>query len=40
MTNPTYEPIPDNLNELATKVDIEKILRAIEFLSEQINNES
>jgi len=40
MTNPIYEPIDENLNIPATKADVEKVLRAIETLSEQINNES
>jgi hypothetical protein len=38
MTNPTYEPIDENLNLPATKADVEKVLRAIETLSEQINS--
>lgn len=37
MTTPTYEPIEDNQNHPATKADVEKILMAIEILSEQIN---
>ncbi len=40
MENPTYEPIDENLDRPATKADVEKILRAIEFLSEQINYKS
>ena len=39
MTNPIYEPIDENLNIPATKADVEKVLRAIEVLSEQISNE-
>lgn len=42
MTNLTYEPIDENINDNserpATKADIERILRAIEILAEQINN--
>jgi len=36
MTNSIYEPIDENLDRPATKSDVEKILRAIEVLSEQI----
>ena len=40
MTNPIYEPIDENLDRPATKADVEKVLRAIENLSDQVNNES
>jgi hypothetical protein len=36
MKNPTYEPIDENLNLPATRADVEKVLRAIEFLAGQI----
>ncbi len=39
MTNPIYEPIDEDLNRPATKADVEKILSAIEILSEQINSQ-
>jgi hypothetical protein len=38
MNNPTYEPISLEDNTPATKADIERILQAIEYLAEQINN--
>jgi hypothetical protein len=37
MAKTIYEPIDENLNAPATKADVERILRAIEILSEQIN---
>ena len=37
MINPIYEPINENLDRPATRADVEKVLRAIEILSEQIN---
>jgi hypothetical protein len=37
MSKTTYEPIDENLDRPATKADVEKILKAIEVLSEQIN---
>ncbi|MEJ7860900.1 MAG: hypothetical protein WKF90_04600 [Pyrinomonadaceae bacterium] len=37
MEKTIYEPIEENSNLPATKADVEKILRAIEILSEQIN---
>ncbi len=37
MITPTYEPIDENLNLPATKADVERILRAIKILSDQIN---
>jgi len=37
MATPTYEPIDENLDRPATRADVEKVLRAIEILSEQIN---
>ena len=40
MTNPIYEPIDENLDRPATRADVEKILIAIEILSEQINYKS
>jgi len=39
MTNPTYEPIEENLDRPATRADVERVLRAIEMLSEQINKQ-
>ena len=38
MTNPIYEPIDENLDRPATRADVEKVLRAIEILYEQMNN--
>ncbi len=38
MTNPIYEPIDENLDRPATRADVERILRVIEILYEQINN--
>ncbi|MEP7037440.1 MAG: hypothetical protein ABI891_03775 [Acidobacteriota bacterium] len=42
MTNPTYEPVDENIDNNserpATKADIERILRAIEILAEQIDD--
>jgi len=38
MNETFYEPIEENSNQPATKADVERILRAIEFLWEQINN--
>ncbi len=40
MTKQTYEPIDENLDRPATKADVERILRAIEILSGQINYKS
>jgi hypothetical protein len=40
MTNPIYEPIDENLDRPATRADVEKVLRAIENLSERINYKS
>ncbi len=40
MTTPTYEPIDENSDRPATRADIERILRAIEILSAQINYKS
>lgn len=44
MTNPTYEPIDENIvnnsEQPATKADVERILRAIEILYEQINDQN
>ena len=37
MATPTYEPLDENQDRPATKADVEKILIAIEILSEQIN---
>ncbi len=37
MAKTFYEPIAENLEQPATKADVEKILTAIEILSEQIN---
>jgi hypothetical protein len=37
MEKTIYEPIEENSNLPATKADVEKILTAIEILSEQIN---
>lgn len=37
MAKTIYEPIEENSDRPATKADVEKILRAIEILSEQIN---
>jgi hypothetical protein len=37
MAKTIYEPIDENLDRPATKADVEKILLAIEILSEQIN---
>ena len=36
MSDTTYEPITPVDNQPATKADVERILRAIEFLAEQI----
>ena len=36
----TYEPINPDDNSPATKADIERILRSIEYLAEQINYKS
>jgi len=38
MSNPTYEPIDENLDLPVTRADIARILRAIEILSEQISD--
>jgi hypothetical protein len=38
MNETTYEPINLDDNTPATKADIERILQAIEYLAEQINN--
>jgi len=40
MAKTIYEPIDDNLNLPATKADIERILMAIEILSQQISGQS
>ncbi len=40
MENMTYEPIIPEDNRPATKADVERILRAIEILFEQINYKS
>jgi hypothetical protein len=40
MYNTTYEPITPEDNTPATKADVERILRAIEYLAEQINRSS
>ncbi len=40
MATPTYEPLDENQDLPATKADVEKVLRAIEILTERINNES
>jgi hypothetical protein len=37
MAKTIYEPIDENLERPATKADVERILMAIEILSEQIN---
>ncbi len=39
MENMTYEPIIPEDNHPATKADVERILRAIEILIEQINGQ-
>jgi hypothetical protein len=39
MNDTTYEPISPEDNEPATKADVARILQAIEFLAEQINNQ-
>lgn len=39
MSKTIYEPIDENLDRPATRADVEQILRAIEFLSEQINGQ-
>jgi wyosine [tRNA(Phe)-imidazoG37] synthetase (radical SAM superfamily) len=39
MEKTIYEPIDESLDRPVTKADVEKILRAIEILSEQINNQ-
>ncbi len=39
MAKTIYEPIDENLEFPATKADVEKILIAIELLSEQINRQ-
>ncbi len=39
MATPTYEPLDENLDLPATRADVEKVLRAIEMLSQQINKE-
>ncbi len=39
MEKTIYEPIDENSDRPATKADVEKILRAIEILSEQITNQ-
>jgi len=38
MNDTTYEPISPEGNAPATKADVERILQAIEYLAEQINN--
>ncbi len=40
MAKTIYEPIDENLVRPATKADVEKILRAIETLSERTNYKS
>jgi hypothetical protein len=40
MAKTIYEPIDENGNLPATKADVEKILMAIEILSQQINRQS
>ena len=39
MAKTIYEPIDENSDRPATKADVEKILTAIEILSEQINSQ-
>lgn len=40
MDNPIYEPIIPEDNRPATKADVDRILQAIAFLAEQINNQN
>jgi hypothetical protein len=40
MAKTIYEPIDENLERPATKADVEKILQAVEVLSEQISREN
>jgi hypothetical protein len=40
MAKTIYEPIDENLDRPATKADVEKVLMAIEILSEQINHKN
>jgi hypothetical protein len=40
MTKTIYEPIEENLERPATKADVEKVLMAIEILSDQIDGQS